>query len=100
MKPCAASWLRALSAAAGSPPWQSTQAKPRSRWTSGAEKSAAGFDNLASLSVAWHVRQAFDAAVCADPGRGDIRIARPDTVVATPSARRNLEPVNMTSYFA
>jgi hypothetical protein len=39
---CAGSWARALSVAAGFPPWQSAHLNPFSRWTSLPENSAAG----------------------------------------------------------
>ena len=55
----------ALSVAAGSPPWQSTQLKPRSRWTSVSAKSRAGVASVADGSLAWHVWQPVTAACCA-----------------------------------
>ncbi len=75
LKPLLTSWALALSALAGSPPWQFTQANPLSRCTSGPLKSVAGAASRSSGSAAWHVRHALGAAaaagVCAGaaPGR-------------------------------
>ena len=62
-----ASCASTLSALVGLPPWQSTQSKPRSRWTSCPEKSCAGAASRASGNVEWQRTHVFamGAGVCA-----------------------------------